>query len=124
MMIRGKDPIDSIRKAHSLVVRAANCWNAGSVAAVEECVAVLEESAAELRAVEAAAAGSADSLRGVRSEILQLKDRVARIERLSDLAAAFLGGGPEASGASVLLYRPDGLEDASSFPPATTGIQA
>jgi hypothetical protein len=122
-MIRGKEPIDRIRKAHSLVVRAAKCWNAGNVAAVEECVAVLEESAAELRAAEAAAVGRADSLRGIRSEILQMKERVARIERLPDLAAAFLRGGAGSSGASP-LYRAGGFADTDFSPMATTRIQA
>jgi hypothetical protein len=122
-MIPGKEPIDRIRKAHSLVVRAAKCWNAGNVSAVEECVAVLEESAAELRAAEAAAAGRADSLRGVRGEILQMKERVARIERMSDLAAAFLRGGSGSNGASP-LYRAGGFEETELSPMATTRIQA
>jgi len=122
-MIRGKEPIDRIRKAHSLVARAAKCWDAGNVAAVEQCVAGLEESAAELRAAEAAAVGRADSLRGVRSEILQMKERVALLERLSDLAAAFLRGGPRSNGASP-LYRAGGFEDTDFSPIATTRIQA
>jgi hypothetical protein len=123
-MTKRQDPADRIRNAHSLVVKAANSWNAGSFAAVESCAAVLEESAAELRA---AAAGSADSLRGLRREILQMKERVGRIERLSDLAAAFLRGGPESSGDSP-LYRAGGLADSESSFRETTkamaGIQA
>jgi len=122
-MIAGKEPLDRIRKAHSLVVRAAKCWNAGDVAAVEECVAVLEESAVELRAAEAAAAGRTESLRGVRIEILQMKERVARIERMSDLAAAFLRGGTGSNSASP-LYRAGGFEEPELLPTATTRIQA
>jgi hypothetical protein len=129
-MIRGEEPIDRIRKAHNLVVGAANCWNAGSIAAVEKCAAVLEESAAELRAAEAAAAGRADSLRGIRSEILQIKERAARLERLSALAAALLRGGTESHGASLFLYRAGGFDDTDSSLTAdpsamtTMGIQA
>jgi hypothetical protein len=122
-MIPGKEPIDRIRTAHRLVVRAAKCWDAGNVAAVEECVAVLEESAAELRAVEEAAIGRVDSLRGVRSEILEIQERVAPIERLSDLAAAFLRGGAGTNGASP-LYRAGGFEETELSPTATTRIQA
>jgi len=122
-MIRGKEPIDRIRKAHSLVVKAANRWNAGNLAAVEECVAALEESAAELRAAEMAAIGHADSLRGFRSEILEMRERVGRIEWLSDLAAAFLRGGPESAGGSP-LYRAGGFADTDSSFIATTMIQA
>jgi hypothetical protein len=122
-MMRGEESADHIRKAHNLVAKAAKCWNAGNLAAVEECVAALEESAVELRFVEAAAVGNLDSLRGFRSEILEMKERVVRIERLSDLAAAFLRRGPESAGDSP-LYRAGGFEDSGSPVIATTMIQA
>jgi hypothetical protein len=122
-MIRGEEPIDRIRNAHRLVVKAANCWNAGNLAAVEECVAALEESAADLRAAEVAAIGHADSLRGFRSEILEMKERVGRIERLADLAAAFLRGGPASAGDSP-LYRAGGFADMEPSFTANTMIQA
>jgi hypothetical protein len=122
-MIRGEEPIERIRKAHSLIAKAANCWNAGSTAAVEECVAVLEESAAELRAAQTAAAGSAESLRGCRNEILQMKERAARIERLPNLAARLLSAG-QGSGGESPLYCAGGLAKADSSPTATMIIQA
>jgi hypothetical protein len=122
-MICREEPADRVRKAHNLLVRAASCWNAGNVAAVEECLAALEESASELQVAVADAAGRANSLRGVRSEVLQMKERVARIERLSALAAAFLRGAPESSGASP-LYRAGGFEDLDSLSTPTTRIQA
>jgi hypothetical protein len=122
-MIRGEEPVERIRKAHNLVVRASDCWNAGSVAAVEECLAALEESAAELRVARAEAVGRTSSLRGIGSEIPQIKERVARIERLSALAAAFLRGGAESGGDSP-LYRAGGFEDLDSLSMPTTRIQA
>ena len=123
IMSWGDEPADRVRKAHNLVVRAASCWNAGSVAAVEECLAALEESASELQVAVASAAGRANSLRGIRSEVLQMKERVARIERLSSLAAAFLRGGAESNGASP-LYRADGFEDLDFSSTPTTRIHA
>jgi hypothetical protein len=122
-MIRAEEPADRIRKAHNLVLKAANCWNAGNVAAVEECLAALEESAAELRVAGAAAAGHADSLSGFRNEILQIKEGAARMERLSALAAAFLRGGSQFIGASP-LYRAGGFEDTDSSLTAPASFMA
>jgi hypothetical protein len=117
-------PIDLIRRAHNLVAEAAERWNAGSFPAVEECLAKLQESAAELRTARSMAVENADSLRGRRDEILQIKGRVAGIERLSDLAAAFLCVGSASAGNSP-LYRAGGAEDICySSRPATKGIQA
>ena len=123
IMTRGEEPADRVRKAHNLVVKAASCWNAGSVAAVEGCLAALEESASELQVAVADATGRANSLWGIGSEVLQIKERVARIERLSALAAAFLRAGAESSGASP-LYRAGGFEDLDSLSTPTTRIQA
>jgi hypothetical protein len=122
-MIRGEEPVERIRKADRLIANAANCWNAGNMAAVEECAAMLEESAAELRAAETAAAGNAESLRGFRNEILQMKERAGRMERLPDLAARLLSAG-QGSGGESPLYRAGGLAE-TDFPfAATTVIQA
>jgi hypothetical protein len=112
-MIRGEEPIEPlierIRSAHNLVKRATQIWNAGSLAAVQECVVTLEQSVAELRAATAAAAGHPDSLGDLRNEILEMKKSTARLERLSDLATAFLRGGESA--ADSPLYRPGGFEE-------------
>jgi len=121
-MNRGEEAIDRIRKAGNLLAKAEERWNAGSPAVVEQCVATLEESAAELFAAHETAAGRTDSLRGLRNEILQIRERVVRIERLSDLAAAFLRGGSASMGGSP-LYRADGFEDTDSSLTATTRIQ-
>ena len=119
-----EEPTDHIRKAHDLVAEAAERWNAGNFSAVEECLAKLRESAAELRAVRSIAIENADSLRNRGNEILQIKAKVAGIERLSDLAAAFLRVGSESARNSP-LYRPGGVEDTrGSSRTATTGIQA
>jgi hypothetical protein len=115
--------MDRIRKAHSLLAKAAECWNAGKLAAVKECVVTLEESAAELRAAKAAAIGRADTLRGCRSQILQMKERTAWIESLSDFAAAFLRVGRQSAGDSP-MYRAGGFEDTNHSLAATTRIQA
>jgi hypothetical protein len=122
-MTHGEEPIDRIRKAHNLVAKAAECWNAGSLASVEECLYTLEESAAELRAAEATAMRRRDSLAGFRDEILQMKKRVTRIESLSDLAAAFLRRGRQSAGDSP-MYRAGGFEDTDHSLVATTRIQA
>ena len=122
-MNRGEEAIDRIRKAGNLLARAEERWNAGSPAVVEQCIATLEESAAELCAARETAAVRADSLRGLRNEILQMKEKVARIERLSDLAATFLRGGSGSAGGSR-LYRADGFEDTDSSLTATTRMQA
>jgi hypothetical protein len=122
-MNRGEEAIDRVRKAGDLLAKAEERWNAGSPAVVEECIATLEESAAELCAAQETAAGRADSLRGLSNEILQIRERVVRIERLSDLAAAFLRGGSPSMGGSP-LYRADGFEDTDSSLTETTRIQA
>jgi len=122
-MTRGEEPIDRIRKAHNLVARAVERWNAGSLAAVEECLATLEESAAELGAAQATAMGRPDSLPGLRDEILQMKASVARIESLSDLAAAFLRAGRQSAGDSP-GYCAGGFEVTDISLAATTRIQA
>lgn len=122
-MNREEEPMDRIRKAGDLLARAEEGWNAGSPAVVEQCIATLEESAAELSAARETAAGRADSLQGLRNEILQVKERVVRIERLSDLAATFLRGGA-ASAEGSPLYRADGFEDIDSSLTTTTRIQA
>jgi hypothetical protein len=122
-MNRGEEPIDRVRKAGNLVAKAAERWNAGNPAVVEECVATLEESAAELRAVMTTVMGRTESLRGLRNEIFQIKERVVRMERLSQLAAAFLRGGSVAAGGSP-LYLAGGFEDKESSLMATTAIQA
>jgi hypothetical protein len=122
-MTDSEEPIDRIRKAHNLVAKAAERWNAGNLAAVEECLAGLEESAAELRAAQATAMVRPDSLPGVKDEILQMKERVTRLESLSDLAAAFLRGGLQSAGDSP-LYRAGGFEDTNHSLVATTRIQA
>ena len=123
-MSHGEEPIEHIRGAHRLLVKAGQFWNAGSSTAVRECVAVLEESVFELRAAGAAACGHPDSLRGVRDEILEMKKKMARLEQLSDLAAALLRGGAASSGDSP-LYRAGGFAvapDSSSM--STAGIHA
>jgi hypothetical protein len=122
-MTNREEPIDRIRKACNLTAKAAECWNAGNLAAVEQCLATLEESAAELRAAQATAIGRPDSLPGVRDEILQMKERVTRIESLSDLAAAFLRRGRQSAGDSP-MYRAGGFEDTDHSSAATTRIQA
>lgn len=122
-MTQREEPVDRIRKAHNLVAKATECWNAGSLAAVEECLATLEESAAELRAAQATAVGRPDSLRGYRDEIHQMKERVARIESLADLAAAFLRRGRQSADDSP-MYRAGGFEDTDHSLVATTRIQA
>jgi hypothetical protein len=128
-MTHGEEPIDRIRKAHSLVAKAAESWNAGSLAAVGECLATLEESAAELQAAEATMgrpdtqARHDDSRPGFRDEILEMKKRVTRIESLSDLAAAFLRRGRQSAGDSP-MYRAGGFEDTDYSLAATTRIQA
>jgi hypothetical protein len=122
-MNHGEEPADRIRKAGNLVSKAAERWNAGSPVVVEECAATLEETVAELHAVMATAMGRPDSLRGLRNEIFRIKEEVARMERLSHLAAAFLGGGSEAAGGSP-LYRAGGFEDTGCLSMATTAIQA
>jgi len=122
-MTRAEEAIDRIRKAGNLLAKAEEHWNAGSPAVVEECMTTLQESAAELCAARETVAVCADSLRGLRNEILQMKDRVVRIERLSDLAAAFLRGGSASTGGSP-LYRPGGFEETDSSLTATTRIQA
>src|ERR1700728_2544845 len=121
-MIRGEEPVDRIRKAGKLVAKAAARWNAGNLVVVEECAAALEESAAELRAAMTSAVGRGDSLRGARDEILQLKEGVTRIGRLSDLAAAFLGGGRHSAGDSP-MYSAGGFADTDHSSGATTRIQ-
>jgi hypothetical protein len=128
-MIRKEEPIDRIRKAHSLVTQAAICWHAGNVGAVEESLAALEESAAQLRAFEAAVTEPVNSLTGfriltgVRSEILRMKDDVAKMEHLSNLAARFLGGSPESCDDSP-LYGAGGIAEANSSLGLRTIIQA
>jgi hypothetical protein len=117
------EPIERIRKAHNLAVNAAKCWHAGSLAALEACLAALEESSAELRTAEATALGRPNSLQAFRGEIVKIKEEVARIEKLSDLAAAFLRGGGEFSGASP-LYRAGGFQDSDTSSMPTTRIQA
>ena len=78
---------------------------------------------AELLAARATAVGREDSLRGLRNEILQMKEGVVRIERLSDLATAFLRGGE--SVADSPLYRPGGFEESrDSSWISTTRVQA
>jgi hypothetical protein len=119
----GEQPTDRIRKAGNLVAKAAERWNAGNIAVVEECVAALEESAAELRAAMTTAIGRTESLRGCRSEILQIKESAAGIERMSDLAAAFLRGGVDPAGDSP-LYRAGGFEVTDRSLVANTRIQA
>lgn len=102
--------VECVCRAHSLVTQAAQCWNAGSIAAVHECVIILEQSAAELRAATAASRGRAACSWEFRNEILLMKKSVARLERLSDLAAAFLRSGVAPLGESP-LYRPDGFAE-------------
>jgi hypothetical protein len=123
MMTQREQPVDRIRKAHNLVARAEECWNAGSLAAVEACLATLEESAVELRAAQAIAMGRPDSLPGLRNEILQMKEKVIRIESLSDLAAAFLRRSRQSTGDSP-MYRAGGFEDNDHSLAPTTRIQA
>jgi hypothetical protein len=122
-MIRGEDPADRIRKAGKLVARTEARWNAGNLLVVEECAAALEESAAELCAAMTTAIGRPASLRGVKDEICQLKEGVTRIERLSDLAAAFLRGGRQ-SGCDSPMYSAGGFADTDHSSVATTRIQA
>jgi len=122
-MTHRAEPVDHIRKAHKLMARAEERWNAGNLAAVEECLATLEESAAELRAAQATAIGRPDFLRGLRDEILQMKERVTRIGSLSDLAAAFLRRGRQSAGDSP-MYRAGGFEDTDRSLAPTTRIQA
>jgi hypothetical protein len=124
-MTCGEETVDRIRNAHNLVTKAAKCWNAGNVAALQECVATLEKSAVELRAAAATATIlHGGSLPGFSAQIFQIKERVAWIERQSDLAAAFLRSNSESTRDSP-LYRPGGLEDApDSSSPVTTRIQA
>jgi HEAT repeat protein len=122
-----EDPIKLLHNARNLLAGAAACWNAGDPAAIDRCVAALDQSASELRAAEAVAIVDPKSLTGFGSEILQIRDQVAGIERLLDLASSFLRGGGWSSGDS-LLYRVDGLEDTDSSLRATamaaTRIQA
>jgi hypothetical protein len=123
-MTRDKEPIEHIRCAHRLLVKAGRFWNAGSSTAVRECMAVLEESICELRAAGAGASGHPDSLRDGRDEILEMKKKVARLEQLSDLAAALLRGGAASTGNSP-LYRSGGFAvppDSSSI--STAGVHA
>src|SRR6202012_650470 len=103
-------------------VKAEQSWNAASPSMVERCVAVLEESARELQAVRASATQL--ELSGLTSELLRMKSAATRLERLSDLAAAFLRGDAVTTGASP-LYRHDGFAEASaSAPTLSTRIQA
>ncbi|HEX4136687.1 MAG TPA: hypothetical protein VHY84_18900 [Bryobacteraceae bacterium] len=126
---RKEEPVDRIRKAHSLVTQAAACWHAGNIGAVEESLAALEGSVVQLRAFEAAVAEPVNSLTGfrnltgVRNEILRMKDEVAGLERLSNLAARFLGGSPESCGDSP-LYGVGGLAESDYSFRAQTFIQA
>jgi hypothetical protein len=122
-MTQREEPVDHIRKAHNLVAKAEECWNAGNLAAVEECLAALEQSAAELRAARSTATGYPDSLSGLRDQILQMKAGVTRIESLSDLAAAFLRTGRPSPDRSP-MYRAGGFEDTDHLPVETTRIQA
>jgi hypothetical protein len=122
-MIQVEEPADRIRRANNLIAAAAERWNAGDPAALEQCLSALEESVVELHAAEGMASGNPGSLHGFGEEIRRMKTRVAGIERMSDLASAFLRG-TQATEDSP-LYRSGGFEATPDLSyRATTTIQA
>jgi hypothetical protein len=108
-MTRRHTAHEHVRQAAQLVKAAADQWKATDLAAVENCLSVLELSAAALTAGLEILRRSPESAGGaLRAELSGLKEDACRLQRLADAAAAFLRSLPGAPCADAELYQPGG----------------
>ncbi len=117
------DPASRVRKASGLLAAAAGRWNAGSVTALGNCLSALEQSAAELRAIDAKLLEQAKPSADLRADLLEVKNHIAELARMSDFAASMLRGGIRIASDSP-LYGSGGREEAPDVTSHATAIQA
>lgn len=111
-MTYGADSMDSaalIRRAGESVEVALGDWNAVQLDSLGRCVLALEASASDLRAaMDLLSLDPAGTPRGLRENVLRLKQNLVRLSRLSGASQAFLRNLPGSNSGSGELYQPGG----------------
>ena len=103
----------------------ADQWNAVDLVAIGNCLSSLECLVDELsHALEILMESPPDTVSAVRSNILDLKENAARLERLTDSSASFLRCAPGLACEEPALYQAGGSIRITAPVAETRGMQA
>lgn len=104
---------------------AADQWSAVDLVAIANCLSSLECSADVLsHALEILRESPPESISALRSNILELKENAARLERLTDSSASFLRCAPGLACDEPALYQAGGSVRITAPVAETRGMQA
>jgi len=115
---------ERIARASQRVQDAADGWNAVKLPAISKCISDLEHSAAELKeAVELVERAQGSTGNSIRANLEKLNLAAHRLERLVDVAAAFLRLAPGYECNNSTLYQAGGSICLSTISGEVRGIQ-
>lgn len=116
--------LDRIVQADQRLKQIAGRWNAVDLSAIGNCVSALEASSTDLcAAAEILKSSPARPGSPLRANVLDLKQSVARLERLVDASAAFLRSAPGLACDQPVLYQAGGVVRQPASFSETPGMQ-
>jgi len=112
---------ECLERARSSIRQVLNDWDAASLARLEECRALLEVAAGDLREFEASAVrGAVD---GLDSTVRELKRDIVTLMRVVDAGSAFYRGLSLRLGSAAPSYTASGHSPEELTSPAAVAIQ-